>query len=214
MPGCWITWPRKTFEGSWRWSTASIGKWTLTLLLSALRLALLLAPHNLFLLCVCKQKQFPVWNYVPEKVELWPKRTGKKTRRESEWDKRWIPCLGSRLASATCAPASVGWNICWAALGRLPEGFRWRHWPNLRKMERNEREHACTVISAATLTVTFIDILWLYMSCVLTFKNAEQWCVCCMLHKYEMHSCGVVRGLDPTGKAGGPRPPSASSWRG
>jgi hypothetical protein len=35
-----------------------------------LSLALLLAPHNIFLLCLCKQKQFPVWNYVPEKAKL------------------------------------------------------------------------------------------------------------------------------------------------
>lgn len=35
-----------------------------------LRLALLRAPRNLFLLCLCKQKQFPVWNHVSKKVEL------------------------------------------------------------------------------------------------------------------------------------------------
>ena len=87
--GCWTTWPRKTFAGNWKWLIVFTGQARQVVPTSWLRDVCMWPGLNFFFFS-WKQKQFPVWNYVPAKVELWPKRTGKKKRREPEWTERLV----------------------------------------------------------------------------------------------------------------------------
>lgn len=74
---------------------------------------------------------------------------------------------------------------------KSPGGLRWRHWPNLRKMERSDRELACTVISTGTFPVKLV--CYPLVMCVLCKYQHISKCrtVMSLLHtlwdKYEMH---------------------------